>query len=61
MSIPQQTSATRLRGKGDSAEAIGRLPPPVGWDFVEQAEHCHRFVERYHRSLSAPPRASQGQ
>lgn len=48
------TPAMRLWGKGDSAEAVGRLPLPTRWDLAEQARYCHRFVERYHRSLSAP-------
>lgn len=39
----------RLWEKGDSAEAMGWLPSPIGWDPVEQTWYCHSFVERYHR------------
>lgn len=49
MSIPRQTSVMRLWEKGDSAEAMGWLPSPIGWDPVEQTWYCHSFVERYHR------------
>lgn len=35
------TAGSRSEGKGDSAEAQGRLPPAVCWAWAEYAQDCH--------------------